>query len=196
MAGASPRLKARIAGVLYVLIFLAAPSGAATATPVKMIVTLTCDIALALIFYDLFKPVSRSLSLLAALFRVVFVAVMAFTSLSYFGASASSQNAHSPAAFDAGYGIAMVPFGIHCLLVGCLIFKSTFLPRFLGVLIALAGLAYLTFLSPRLGSHLFFPYIVIPGVAGEGSLMLWLLIMGVNVQRWTAQASPARALMR
>jgi Domain of unknown function (DUF4386) len=193
IAGASPRLKARIAGLLYLLIFIAAPSGAATATPAKMIITLTCDTGVALILYELLKPVSRSLSLLAALFRLIFVAVMAVNSLSYFGTVVFFQNAHSSAAFDTGYGIAMVPFGLHCLLIGYLIFKSIFLPRILGVLMALAGLGYLTFLWPPLGSHLFFPYIVIPGVVGEGSLTLWLLVMGVNVQRWKEQASAARA---
>jgi hypothetical protein len=187
IAGASPRLKARIAGLLYLLIFIAAPSGAATATPAKMMITLACDTGVALILYDLLTPVSRNLSLLAALFRLIFVAVMAVNSLTYFGTVVLFENAHSSAAFDTGYGIAMVPFGLHCLLVGYLIFKSNFLPRILGVLMALAGLGYLTFVWPPLGSHLFFPYILIPGVVGEGSLMFWLLVMGVNVQRWKEQ---------
>jgi hypothetical protein len=190
IAAASPRLKARVAGLLYLLIFIAAPSGAATATPAKMIITLICDTGVALILYHLLTPVSRSLSRLAALFRLIFVAVMTVNSLSYFGAVAFFENAHSAAAFDTGYGTAMVPFGLHCLLIGYLIFKSTFLPRTLGVLVALAGLGYLTFLWPWLGSHLFFPYILIPGVIGEGSLMLWLLVIGLNGQRWNAQASP------
>jgi hypothetical protein len=194
IADMSPRLKARIAGLLYLLIFIAAPSGAASATPVKMIMTLLCDTGVALIFHDLFRPVGRGLSLLAMIARLVFVAVMGATSLNYFGAVALFQNAHSAAAFNAGYGIAMAPFGLHCLLIGCLIFKSAFLPRFLGVLMALAGLGYLTFLWPPLGDRLFFPYLVVPGVAGEGSLTLWLLVMGVSAGRWTEQAHAARAV--
>ncbi|MFZ3218044.1 MAG: DUF4386 domain-containing protein [Candidatus Acidiferrales bacterium] len=189
----SPRLKARIAGLLYLVIFLAAPSGAATATPAKLIITLACDTGVALLLYELLKPVSRRLSLLAALFRLIFVAVMAVNSLNYFGALALFQRARSSAAFNSGYGIALVPFGVHCLLIGYLIFKSSFLPRTLGVLMALAGLGYLMFLWPPLGSRLFFPYIAIPGVAGEGSLTLWLIIIGVNAQRWRAQASGGRA---
>lgn len=51
-AGAPLRLEARIAGLLYLLIFIAAPSGAATATPVKMIVTLACDTGVALFLCD------------------------------------------------------------------------------------------------------------------------------------------------
>jgi hypothetical protein len=190
IATASPRLEARIAGLLYLLIFIAAPSGAATATPAKMIVNLACDAGVALIFCDLFKPVNRSLALLAMLFRIIFVAVMAVNSLNYFGAVALYRSApHSHAAFNTGYGIAMVPFGLHSLLIGYLIFRSIFFPRVLGILMALAGLGYLTFLWPQLGSHLFFPWIVVPGVVGEGSLTLWLLVIGVNVQRWKQQAN-------
>ncbi len=190
-AGTSPRLRARIAGVLYLFIFAAAPSGAATATPTRMMLTLACDTGVALILYGLLKPISRSLSFLAALFRLIFVAVMAVNSLSYFGAVAFLHGAHSSAAFNTGYCIAMVPFGVHCLLTGYLISRSIFLPRILGILMALAGLGYLIFLWPSLGSRLFFPYIVIPGVLGEGALTLWLVVKGVNAQRWTEQASAA-----
>src|SRR5260370_8692830 len=48
----------------------------------------------------------------------------------------------------------MVFFGFYCLLIGYLIFKSTFLPRILGVMIAFGGLGWLTFLSPSLASYL------------------------------------------
>ena len=188
IAVASPRIKARIAGFLYLLIFIAAPSGAATATPAKMMITLACDIGVAIVLCNLLKPVSKSLSLLAASFRLIFVAVMAVNSLNYFGLLDLFKSVHSAAAFNTGYGIALVPFGVHCLLVGYLIFKSIFLPRILGVLLALAGLGYLTFLWPPLGSHLFFPYIVVPGILGEGLLTLWLIFAGVNPQRWTEQA--------
>jgi Domain of unknown function (DUF4386) len=191
MAETSPRLWARIAGVLYLLIFIAAPTGAATATPVKMIITLACDTGVALIFYVVLKPVSMRLSVLAAFFRLIFVAVMAVNSLNYFGVLDLFNGARSVTAFNKGYGVALVPFGVHCALIGYLIFKSIFLPRILGVLMALAGLGYLIFLWPPLGRHLFFPYIVIPGVAGEGALTLWLLVVGLDAGRWDEQASAA-----
>ncbi len=193
---ASPRFKASIAGLLYVLIFVAAPSGAATATPTNMSITLVCDIGVALLFYELFKPVSRLVALLAAISRLVFVAVMAANALNYFGFVPVFESAHSPADFNTLYGIALVPFGLHCVLIGTLIFKSSLLPRIIGVLMALAGLGYLTFLWPPLGNDLFFPYIAIPGVAGEGSLTLWLLVMGVDVRRWTALANASRPAQR
>jgi len=127
-------LKVRITGILYLLIFIVAPSGAATATPAKMMVTLACDTGVALILYDLLKPVNKRLSLLAASFRLILVAVMAVNTLNYFGRLTLFKGAHSAAAFNTGYGIALVPFGVHCLLIVYLILKSTFLPRILGAL--------------------------------------------------------------
>jgi len=187
IAGMSPRFIARIAGLMYLLIFITAPSGAATATPVKMLVNLASDTGVALIFLYLFKPGSRKLSIVASLFRLIFVVLMGVNALNYFGAIEFLQPSHSSASFNFGYGIALIPFGIHCILTGYLIFKSTFLPRILGVLMVMAGLGYLLFLWPSLGDRLFFPYIVIPGVVGEGSLTLWLLAMGVNNLGWTEQ---------
>ena len=192
MIEASPRVKARIAGFLYLTIFVAAPSGAASATSVKMTINLACDLAVAFLLYQLLKPVSRSLSLLAALFRVIFFILMSVTSLNYFGLLHLFQKTQSAEAFDAGYGIALVPFGMSCLLIGYLVFRSSFLPRILGVLMAVAGGAYLIFLWPALGSRLFVPWIVVPAVVGEASLTLWLLIMGVNVGRWKQQDKVSR----
>jgi hypothetical protein len=63
--------------------------------------------------------------------------------------------------------------------MGYLIFRSTFLPRILGALIAFAGLGWLTSLSPSLANSLS-PYNLASGVLGEGSVCLWLLVMGVN----------------
>jgi Domain of unknown function (DUF4386) len=84
--------------------------------------------------------------------------------------------------------IYLVFFGLFNLLIGYLIFKSAFLPRILGVLMALSGLGWLTFLSPSFANYLL-TYIEILGITAEASLMLWLLVKGVNVQRWKEQAS-------
>lgn len=180
---ASPRLLARIAGAYYLIIFIAAPSGALTATPLRMLLTLACDTAVAVILYILFEPVSRRISLAALVFRLIFVAVMTVGSLDYFGALDFLQSAHSASAFDTVYGFALVPFGVHCLLIGYLICRAEFLPRFLGVLLLPAGLAYVTFVSPSFVHH-FYPYILIPGAVGEGVLTLWLLIHGLDSQHW------------
>jgi Domain of unknown function (DUF4386) len=186
-AEASPRIKARIAGVLYLLIFIVAPADASTATPARILITLACDTGVALIFYDLFKPVSRNLSMVAAIFRLMLAAIMAVNSLNYFGVLKVFNAAHSPAAFNRGDEVSLVPFGCHCLLIGYLILRSNFLPRILGLLMTFAGLGWLTFLSPSLANHLY-PYVLAPGILGEGALTLWLLAVGVNDQRWKEQA--------
>lgn len=189
---ASPRLRARIAGILYVIIFIAAPSGAADVTAAKVSITLACDIGVALLLYSLLEPVNKNLALLGALFRLIFVIVMAANSLNYFGFLHLFESAHSAAAFNTGYGISLVPFGIHCIVTGYLIFRSTFLPRAIGILLAVAGLGYLTFIWPPLGERLFVPYVLVLALAGEGSLTLWLTLIGVNPERWNQQARAVR----
>jgi hypothetical protein len=76
----------------------------------------------------------------------------------------------------------LVFFGPYCLLMGYLIFRSTFLPRMLGVLMMLAGLGWLIFLSP-LASPLS-TYLKALGFLAELSLCLWLVVIGVNVPKW------------
>ena len=90
-----------------------------------------------------------------------------------------------------GYNISGVFFGIYMLLLGCLIFKSGFLPRMLGVLMALGGLSYLTdsfaiFLLPALVARL--PDIGMIGGLAELALSLWLTAVGVNVPKWEEKA--------
>ncbi len=81
----------------------------------------------------------------------------------------------------------LVFHGLYCLLIGYLIFRSTFLPRVLGGLMAFAGLGWLTYLSNPLVNHLS-PYNLAVGLLGDVAVYLWLLVMGVNVQRWKQQA--------
>jgi hypothetical protein len=80
-------------------------------------------------------------------------------------------------------------FGPFCLLIGYLIFRSTFLPRILGVLMGLAGVGWLIFLSPF--ARQLSTYLTIFGFLAEASLMLWLIVKGVNLPRWKERASAA-----
>src|SRR5277367_1687988 len=169
----SPRFKARISGVVYLLYFLAAILAqfligrklVAYGNATNLIAT-ACYVILTLLFYAMFKPVNRSLSLVAALFSLVGCVVMTL------GLLPQVSLAISPLLF----------FGPYCLLIGYLIFRSTFLPRILGVLMALAGLGWLAFLSPSL-THSLILSIEGLGIFAEASLMLWLIVMGVNVHR-------------
>ena len=96
------------------------------------------------------------------------------------------------------YNIQQVIYAGYLLAAGYLVFRSTFLPRILGVLLAIGDLCYLTysfatFLAPVFAAHLV-PYIQLPSGVAELSLCLWLLVMGVNVSRWEKQASRASEL--
>jgi Domain of unknown function (DUF4386) len=175
-AGSSPHSNARITGVVYLLYFLTAVSTAAIGKGRPFwfqTVTLISEalyFAVTLLFYYLFKPVSRIVSLLAALFGI---AGCANDVLKLFNVAPHRFNA-------------LPFFACYCLLLGYLILRSTFLPRILGVLMVLAGLGWLIFLSPIAGR--LSTYIDVLGFVAELALMLWLVIKGVNEQRWEEQA--------
>ena len=165
-------------------------------------VTLSCDVAVALILYNLLRPVNRSLALLAAFFRLVFSAVYATLSLAHFapllllkGAGTAFTVAQLQALtmlsfklHALGYNFSLVFFGIHCALVGGLIAYSGIIPRLVGVLLMIAGACYLTnsfaiLIVPAFADTLF-PYILLPGFAAELSLAVCLLVLGLNASRW------------
>jgi uncharacterized protein DUF4386 len=182
VAEASPHPRARITGVVYLLYFLTAVSAEAFVGRGRLVAYYAVNliayafyIAVTLLFYYMFKPVNRSLSLLAAFFSLSGCAndVLSLFNLAPYKISS------------------LVFFGPYCLLIGYLIFRSTFLPRILGVLMAFAGLGWLVFLSP-VANHLS-TYLKVLGFLAEASLMLWLMVKGVNAQRWKEQASSARS---
>jgi hypothetical protein len=175
------------------------------------LIATACYIALTALFYGLFKPVNSSLSLLAAFFSLVGCTITAFGSLFQLAPLVVLGGAQYLSVFKVeqlralalmflelntqSANICLVLFGLYDLLIGYLIFKSRFLPQMLGVLMALAGLGWVTFLSPPLANHLS-PYNLVLGLLAELLLMLWLLVKGVNVQRWKEQASAAGASAR
>jgi hypothetical protein len=124
-----------------------------------------------LLLYNMFKPVNSGVSLLAAFFSLL---GCANDVLRLFDLAPYKINS-------------LVFFGPFCVLLGYLIFRSKFLPRFLGALMVLAGLGWLVFLSPL--ANPLSAYLKVVGFLAEASLMLWLTVKGVNVQRWTEQAS-------
>jgi hypothetical protein len=179
---ASPRAKARMIGAEYFLYFLTAVLAqflvsrkfVAWGNAINIVATGLYAI-LAVLLYYLFKPVNKGLSLLAALISLAGCVVMILGFLN----------------LPSGPVSLLLFFGPYCLLIGYLIFRSTFLPRFLGVLMVLAGVGWLAFLSPAV-QHSLSLYIEILGIVAEASLMLWLLAVGVNERCWREQVS-ARA---
>lgn len=169
---------------------------------------LACTTVLALILFVLLRPVSRDLALLAVFFNLVSIAVEAVNEQHLVAAlfplgDAEYLRAFEPAQLHAmaslslasyayGFGISLIFFGCECLVLGYLIFRSGYLPGAVGVLMQIAGLCYLTnsfalLLDPGFASRIF-PAILVPAFVGELSLCLWLLVKGVDVEKWKARA--------
>src|SRR4051794_40989659 len=154
------------------------------------IVVLTCATALALILYVLLRPVSRDLALMAVFFNLVSIAIEGVAAVSLAAAlfpmtNAAYVNAFTPEQLNvmamlsvrshsAGFGIALIFFGVECVILGFLISRSGYMPKSIGVLMQIAGVCYVInsfaqLLSPPLSSRLF-PAILIPSLIAELSL--------------------------
>lgn len=161
--------------------------------------------------YWVLKPVGRSLALLAAFFGLAGVAIGGVAWVSRIALLLLLHGDQSLSAFTTGqlqamamtalklqlqvFSIGMVFFGVQCISIGYLVARSTFLPRVLGILLDIGGTGYViasfaSFLIPSFGPHLV-PFIFPVALIGEGLLTLWLLVKGLNLQRWKEQASPA-----
>ena len=237
IADASPRRKARITGVFYLLTILAGifaqgfvsgklvvdGDAAATATNILAhrdlfhlgfavyLIEMACQVAMTALFYHLLKPAGGSVSLLAAFLglagcviktfsRVFFIAPLLVLGGTHYLSAFSAEQLQALALLfltvnDLGAAIALVFFGFYALLTGYLVIRSTFLPRILGVLGIIGGVGWLSFLYPPLGYRLF-PIIAVLGLLGSGAKILWLLVFGVNEQRWKEQASAAGVSIR
>lgn len=169
------------------------------------IVGVVFHLAWALLLYDLLKPVNRRVSLFATFVILVGCAIQAVASLLYLAPLLILQGGNTLGGFTAEQLKALallstrldayafytytVFFGLWCVLIGFLIFRSTFLPRVLGVLLAISGLGWMIYLVPPLAIRLFIPYIAGASALGEIPLELWLIVMAVNAERWKEQAS-------
>ena len=174
----SPHSRARIAGIVYLSYFATAIGGevlahhglAAYGNALNFFPNAVYA-ALAVLLYFLLAPVSKGLSLLAACFGFAGCVVAGLGIYNLISARISP----------------LLCFGPYCILLGYLIFRSTFLPRVLGLLMMLAGVAWLVSLLPRLAKPVF-PYVAGLGIVAEAALMLWLLIKGVDEERWKQKA--------
>jgi uncharacterized protein DUF4386 len=167
------------------------------------LIEMACQIAQMALFYILLKPVSRNVALLALVFSLIGCTIKTLSRLFYIAPLLVLGNSHYLSVFsteqlqalallllnvnDQTAGIALAFFGISTFLNGYLVFQSTFLPRILGVLSMLGGLGWLTFLYPPLGNQLFL-YILLLGLVGSASQIVWLLAKGVNVGQWQKRA--------
>jgi hypothetical protein len=231
----SPRRIARTTGALYLLtivtgIFaqgfvsgrlIADGDAAMTATNILAhrglfqlgfavyLVEMACQIGMTALFYNLLKPVSRSLSFLVAFISLTGCIVKTVSRLFFIAPLLLLGGDHYLHVFsaaqlqalgllflnvnDRGAAMALAFFGVAAPLHGYLIVRSTFLPRALGVLAIIGGLGWLSFLYPPLGYRLF-AYIAPVGLLAAIAQVVWLLVFGVDEQRWMEQADGVPAL--
>ncbi len=168
------------------------------------------DVGLGLIFYVLLRPVNKNLALLMLLFDFVQTAVMVANKINLFAALSLAGGAAYLKVFDPnqlntlaylavkahsdGFHIGLIFFGFECLILGYLVYQSRYLPKLIGVMMQIAGVCYLVacfanLFVPTL-SVLIVPAILLPPFIAESSFCLWLLVKGVNANKWnTAQQS-------
>jgi hypothetical protein len=160
-------------------------------------------IAVTALFYGLLAPVNRSLAVMMAFFSLVGCIVQIFgglLQLAPFTILGDSQlagaftNAQLGAAallsfklYPQVFYISLVLFALFDILFGYLIYKSSFLPRFIGVWFMIGGVVGLTFLWPPLAMQMR-PVVIGVGGTAELILMLWLIVKGVDVSRWREKA--------
>ena len=231
----SPQTYARVGGMLYLFIIAAAlfaevfvrgslivpRDPAATASNILgsellfrvglagELLTCVCDVAVTLILYVLLRPVSRNLALLAAFFRLTFVAIYSAAKLFEVAALAALDGSDYLQTFEPhqlqdlafvslrvhglGYGISLLFFGFSCILFGYLLRHCGYLPRILGTLLTIGGAGYVVFslaqvLAPASAAKYLFPWLMLPAFPAELGLALWLAVKGVNYPVWQARA--------
>lgn len=170
------------------------------------IIEMAAQIAVTAMFYDLLKPVSRPVARLGAVMGFVGAAIKMFARVFYYAplillSSATYLMTFAPAQLatlslvsvkinNAGAAIALVFFGVETVLQGWLIYRSGFLPRFLGVISMIGGFGWLTYLWPALGAQAFMivaPFALVGVVATVG----WLVIRGIDEKVWSDRARAA-----
>jgi hypothetical protein len=173
--GVSPRLEARVAGVLYLFSMLLGVAGGILIMNKMQVEGDRANLAAAILYtgvtvllWDLFRPVNEWLSTGIAIFSLV-------------------ANWLPESWYKMAHIKITLYFGMYCLLIGCLILRSKFFPNFVGVLMAFAGACWLTTNWPWL-TNMISPYNEIGGLFGEGTLTGYLLVKGLNERKWKEQA--------
>ena len=170
------------------------------------LVEMACNVVSTVLFYVLLKPAGRTLALTALSLGLIACCIKTmarvFFAAPLFVLGGRYVHALRPEALndlslvlllvnDRAAGIAMVFFGFRALLAGVLILRSTFLPRFLGVVMLLGGLGWLANLWPPLWGKVG-DVVLAFALIGVAVTVFWLLVFGVDERRWHEQAAEAR----
>jgi len=167
------------------------------------LVLLLSEIVLSVLLYVLLKPVNKTLSLVSTVSRLAmttihganllthFIVVLLFSGAAYLTVFEPTQlNALGMLflnAYNFGFTVGIVFLALHALILGYLIFKSGYFPRILGVLFTIASLGYLidSFSHVLVANYKTGPvYLALPIAIAEITFPIWLLIKGVNAEKW------------
>lgn len=159
---------ARISGAVYAVAFVTGSMAllVSSGREITNLLAAGSYVVVTILFYFLFRPVNGGLSLLAAVISLTGCVIGMLS-----GMRVVSINP-------------LPLFGVYCLLIGYLVYASTYLPRAIGVLLMFGGIGWLTFAVPAV-SRVLSPYNYAPGIIAEGILTLWLLFAGVDARRWS-----------
>ncbi|HJP61124.1 MAG TPA: DUF4386 domain-containing protein [Gemmatimonadaceae bacterium] len=172
-----------------------------------------CYVGVTILLYQILKPVNRSVALFSAFCGLagLLSGINAFNDFTALSLLEESRQAAEPlasqlqasartimATHSLGSGGEDVFFGFQIAALGVLITRSRLIPRAIGAVLLLGGAGFLivsftNFLSPALGDRLG-PLVLPIAILGEGSLTLWLLLKGVNVEQWRAAVAQSSAI--
>jgi len=167
------------------------------------LIEMAAQVAMTTLFYVLLRPVDRTAALLALVFGLVGATIKTVARAFYYAPLLVLGGAGYLTVFDASQlqalslllvkinnqtaNMSLVFLGLSTFFQGYLIIKSAFLPRFLGVVSIVSGLGWLVYVYPALGSALFY-YLIVLAMLGVLLTSGWLLVRGVDEQRWREQA--------
>jgi hypothetical protein len=173
--------------------------------------SVVCDVALSVLLYFLLRPVNEVLAVLAMVFELVADVILSMISLAHFGALMLVSSRHYLTAFSPsqlhaaalfalnlhgiGYDVVLVPVAFRDFLVGYLVIRSGYLPKILGILLAIEGPLFLadSILDTLAPKYALPDSILAITFVAEFSFTVWLIIMGVNVPKWNQAVAVARA---
>lgn len=165
------------------------------------LVEMACQVATATLLYRVLRPVNRTLALLMLLFEFLGIVIKTFSRVFFIaplwvldsptalgGSTAAELQSISLVLLkvnDFGAATGLAFFGLSTLLMGYLVFRSTYLPRWLGVIAMIAGLGWLTFIYPPLGYSVFM-FAALFGLLAAAAKIFWLIVFGVDEEKFRA----------
>lgn len=163
------------------------------------LIEMACQVTTVALIYRLLRPVNGTLALLMLLMEMTGIVIKTGARVFFItplwvlegGAALSGLSAAQLQSVsltllkvnDFGAATALAFFGFSTILDGYLIFRSTFLPKWLGVIGMIVGLGWLAFIYPPLGYSLFMLSALVSLVAA-GTKIFWLIVFGVDEEKF------------